>query len=109
MPHKVLLVEDNLIAQRIAEVIIKTCGDEVTVAATGTEALLLAESQPFDLIIMDLGLPDIDGSAVIETLKAKNPAMPILGLTAHAETSNETIYSKPLTRELYQNMLVKVK
>ena len=109
MPHNILLVEDNLIAQHIAEFVIKSCGDCVTIAATGSEALHFAAQNNYDLIILDMGLPDIDGQTIKETLLDRNIVTPIIGLTAHADLNDPSIMSKPLTRELYQQMLVNSK
>lgn len=105
MPFKILLVEDNLIAQRIGSFIIKSAGDDVVVAGTGAEAIKLAREQLFNLIILDIGLPDIDGITIKETLRANNNNTPIIGLTAHEDIADDGILTKPLTRELYQNML----
>jgi len=105
MSCKILLVEDNLIAQRIGSFIINSFNDEVIIAATGAEAIKLAQEQLFDLIILDIGLPDIDGITIKETLRGTSNSTPIVGLTAYNDMTDETILAKPLTRELYQNML----
>jgi CheY-like chemotaxis protein len=105
MTRKILLVEDNLIAQRIASFIIRSIGDEVVVADNGTQAMELAEQQLFDLIIMDIGLPDIDGFTIMETIRSGENWTPMVGLTAHQDLSQNDIFVKPLTREMYQNII----
>lgn len=107
MTRKILLVEDNLIAQRIASFIIRSTGDEVVIANNGTKAMDLATEQFFDLIITDIGLPDVDGFTIMETLRSGDSWTPMVGLTAHPDLSNEEIYVKPLTRELYQNIIAR--
>lgn len=107
MSRNVLLVEDNLIAQRIASFVITNCNDKVTVAGTGMKALELATTQNFDLIILDIGLPDMDGFTVRKRLFELGVTTPVVGLTAHEDLVDACIYSKPLTRELYQNILAK--
>ncbi len=107
MSRNILLVEDNLIAQRIASFVISNCNDKVTVVGTGAEALKLATTQEFNLIILDIGLPDIDGLTVRKRLFELGVNTPVVGLTAHEDLTDVCIYSKPLTRELYQNILAK--
>jgi len=106
MSNKVLIVEDNKIAQRIAQQVIKSCGDESVTVETGIEALRCAAEENYDLIILDIALPDVDGYTVRETLRGQGIKTPITGLTAHIDIAEEHIYSKPLTRKLYQNMLL---
>lgn len=105
MSNKVLLVEDNLIAQRIASFIIKSCGDDPVIAKNGMEAINAAKTGTFDLIILDIGLPDIDGFTIKETLAGSGISTPIVGLTAYIDVCEPDIHAKPLTRKLYQNML----
>lgn len=105
MSHKVLVVEDNMIAQRIASFIIKSCGDEPVVITSGIEAIRLAKTQAFDLIILDIALPDVDGFTIKETLRGQGIETPIVGLTAYSEICEDAIFVKPLTRKLYRNML----
>ena len=79
---RVLLVEDD---ERIVNFIrrgLKAEGYAVEVAVTGQEGLLLATEGQFQTIILDLGLPDIDGQKICEYLRAKRIDTPILMLTA---------------------------
>ena len=79
---RVLLIEDD---NRIASFILrglKAEGYAVEVAVTGQEGLLLATEGQFQTIILDLGLPDIDGQKICEYLRAKRIDTPILMLTA---------------------------
>lgn len=105
MRNKVLVVEDNMIAQRIASFIIKSCGDEPVVTTSGLEAIQLAKSELFDLIILDIALPDVDGFTIKETLRDNDINTPIVGLTAYSDICEDAIFIKPLTRKLYKNML----
>ena len=83
---RVLLIEDD---NRIANFIqrgLKAEGYAVEVAVTGQEGLLLATEGRFQTIILDLGLPDIDGQKICEYLRAKRIDTPILMLTAREST-----------------------
>jgi DNA-binding response OmpR family regulator len=79
-----LIVDDDADIQRILTLRLEQDGYRVIRAATGTEALIAAQKQPFDLIILDLQLPDIDGFSVLGALRARNATAmtPILLLSA---------------------------
>ncbi len=82
-----LLAEDNPVNQILTAAILKAAGAEVTIAENGEKALELAlaaeQAQPFDLVLMDLQMPVIDGYEATRTLRAKGFKRPILALTAH--------------------------
>jgi DNA-binding response OmpR family regulator len=79
-----LIVDDDADIQRILSLRLRQDGYRIVQAATGAEALIAAQKQPFDLIILDLLLPDIDGFSVLGALRArKSTAMtPIILLSA---------------------------
>jgi len=83
---RVLLVEDD---ERVADFIrrgLKAEGYAVEVAVTGQDAILLATEGQFQTIILDLGLPDIDGQQICEYLRDQRIETPILMLTAREST-----------------------
>jgi CheY-like chemotaxis protein len=71
-PHLILLVEDNETIRHAFGILLEESGYRVEQAGTGEEAMAKAESSPPDLILMDLGLPDIDGLELTRRLKS-NP------------------------------------
>lgn len=82
----VLLVEDNLISQRIAMLMLKKAGCQVTVASHGAEALdRLAEAQ-FDVVLMDCQMPVMDGITATRELRRREQTRrtPVIALTADA-------------------------
>ena len=87
-PLHLLLAEDNVINQRIARKVLENEGHTVLVARNGREALALAQTGSFDLILMDVQMPEMDGfdaTAAIRKLEAESAAhVPIIGVTAHA-------------------------
>ncbi len=85
---RVLLAEDNLINRKLAISILEERGHTVTVANNGREAISLFQAKPFDLILMDIQMPEVDGiqatSAIRELEKGQDTHMPIIAMTAHA-------------------------
>lgn len=109
MHKRVLVVEDDIYnAAYIREVLIKA-GLEVTIAKTGKEAIDTAFTQNFDIILMDINLPDINGYEVTRTLLDKFPYLKIMAQTAYASNDDKLnalqngcldYISKPIKKEL---------
>jgi len=87
-PLRVLIAEDNLINQKIAARLLEKAGHKVTVASDGREALAAWRKQPFDLVLMDIQMPHLNGfecTAAIRAIEERSGGrVPILALTAHA-------------------------
>lgn len=79
---RLLLVEDDVDLRDAVARNLGRSGFTVDTAADLTEALASVHAQPYDAIVLDLGLPDGDGLALIRRLRAKRDATPILVLTA---------------------------
>ncbi len=116
---KLLLVEDNKVALFTLENLISQAGLKFISVMDGESALHLSQSESFDLIITDLGLPDLSGielTSRIRTLEKeerKRP-IPIIGLTAHSEekikkscleSGMDKVFTKPMTLDI----LMKIK
>lgn len=85
----ILLAEDNLINQKVAIHTLEKCGHTVLLAETGEAAVLLATDNDIDLILMDIGMPGIDGIEATQRIRAAERSVghkrvPIVALTAHA-------------------------
>ena len=84
---RVLIVEDNVVNAMVAEAFIARMGHEPLVAATAEEGLALLEEQVFDLVLMDISLPGIDGIEATERIRAHaDPAirsLPVVAMSAH--------------------------
>ncbi len=78
---KILIVEDDLSIQAILHDFIVEAGHSVVLAADGVEALAKYSQQPFDLVLLDIMLPKIDGYGVCEVIRQKSD-VPIIMLTA---------------------------
>lgn len=85
--NKVLVIEDHAIVREGLVQILKAQANihQIDEASTGKEALNLIRNHPYDLIVLDIGLPDIDGLSITKVLKAERPELPILVLTMYLE------------------------
>jgi two-component system KDP operon response regulator KdpE len=85
---RILLVDDEVPIQRAVAPLLRAKGYEVQVAGTGGDALRLARTQPPDLIVLDLGLPDVEGTDVCRRIRAES-AVPIVVLSARGGESDK--------------------
>jgi len=113
---EVLLVEDNEMNQRVATAFLERFGLIVHLAVDGIEAIERVELQHFDLVLMDVQMPRMDGlTATRELRKSGFAKLPIIAMTAHAssEARAESLaagmdehISKPIdSRELYRTLV----
>jgi len=86
LPARILLAEDNLVNQKVVTAILKKRGYRVEVAADGREALRRLEQYPFDLVLMDVQMPELDGIEAARQIRQKERfrRLPIVAMTAHA-------------------------
>jgi CheY-like chemotaxis protein len=85
---RILLAEDNQVNQRLARRLLEKWGHTVVVAANGKKALTAWESEVFDLILMDVQMPEMSGlettAAIRERERTTGKHLPIIAMTAHA-------------------------
>jgi PAS domain S-box-containing protein len=85
---RILLAEDNAVNQMVAVEMLKHLGHDVMVANNGKEALELLVRQPFDLVFMDVQMPEMDGLETTAALRAQEEHSdrhtPVIAMTAHA-------------------------
>jgi CheY-like chemotaxis protein len=89
---RVLLAEDNLVNQKVAMRMLQRLGHQVTLANNGREAVEALETQQFDLVLMDVQMPEMDGLEATRTIRAREasgPRVRIVALTAHAMDSHQ--------------------
>jgi len=87
-PLRILLAEDSLVNQKVVVGLLERHGHEVAVTGNGHQAVELADSQPFDLILMDVQMPEMDGLDATRLIRRRQREsgrrVPIVAMTAHA-------------------------
>jgi len=117
---RILVVEDNAVNQALAVRLLEKRGHKVTVAGNGKEALVALEKDPFDLVLMDVQMPEMDGfeaTAVIrEKEKMSGNHLPVVAMTAHAmagdrerclEAGMDDYITKPIRPEELSELLAR--
>ncbi|MFO1014391.1 MAG: PAS domain S-box protein [Caulobacteraceae bacterium] len=83
---RILIVDDTAVNRELVATLLKACGHQTVEASGGEEALALARSEHFDLILMDMQMPGMDGIAAtraIRRLSRPSPSMPIIAVSAN--------------------------
>jgi PAS domain S-box-containing protein len=87
-PLRVLLAEDNAVNQRLATRLLERAGHAVVVVGNGAQAVAAAEREPFDVVLMDVQMPEMDGLEATAAIRARERDggghQPIIAMTAHA-------------------------
>ncbi|MEL6641724.1 MAG: ATP-binding protein, partial [Pseudomonadota bacterium] len=116
-PMHMLVVEDNMINRTVVREMLETDGHRVTEAIDGKTGLVLAEQTKFDLILMDISMPHLDGRQTAERIASGDGASkdtPIVALTANVMTGSNADFlacgmtaaiTKPLKRDTLRQTL----
>ena len=109
----VLLAEDNIVNQRVATRLLEKEGHEVSIAANGHEALEAIAKRAFDLVLMDVQMPGMDGFEATRAIRAGERGLgghlPIIAMTAHVikgdrerclDAGMDDYVSKPVRRDV---------
>src|SRR5205807_1397798 len=87
-PLRILLAEDNLINQKLAVRLLENHGHRVVVAQNGREALACLEQMSFDVVLMDVQMPEVDGYRATMAIRRREQDtlrhIPVIAMTAHA-------------------------
>ena len=121
VPCSVLLVEDHEINRKLAEIMLQRMGYRYAVAADGQQALDLLAQEHFDVVLMDVMMPVMDGLTALRALRAREAVSglrtPVLMVTAHAMTGDKERFiaagadgyvSKPMSQAALQKEILRV-
>lgn len=112
---KVLLADDVLENQKLIAHYVKDMGAEIDLASNGLEAVEMAEANDYDLILMDIRMPILDGIGAVRQLRAKGNKVPIVSLSANNMSEDQARYlsagfnasaSKPIVRMAFKQLLI---
>jgi PAS domain S-box-containing protein len=120
-PMKILLAEDNLVNRLLAVSLLQMRGHRVETAATGREALDRLTREAFDIVLMDVKMPDMDGIEAVGRLRrgeadGADPTTPVIALTAHALVGDRERFlaagmdeylSKPINLDEFDRVLAR--
>lgn len=87
-PLRVLVAEDNMINQKLIQVLLESLQCHARIVSSGAEAVSVAQEETFDIVFMDLHMPAMDGFTTAEALRARGVTAPIVALTA--DVSHDT-------------------
>ncbi|MBP1910710.1 response regulator [Methanolobus bombayensis] len=118
---RILLAEDNIVNQKVAQSMLKKLGHHVDTVADGKEALDSLKTIPYDLVLMDVQMPEMDGLEATKAIRYSEPPVlkrdiPIIAMTAHAmkgdkekclEAGMNDYISKPVSLQSLQKIMQK--
>ncbi len=115
------MAEDNHINQRFASALLEKMGYQITVVENGRSAVEAVKEAEFDLILMDVQMPEMDGVEATAMIRKSEthgiPRIPIIALTAHAMEGDRKKFlaagmdgyvSKPINREALEKAIIQV-
>ncbi len=122
-PLRILLAEDSVVNQKLAVALLEKRGHAVTVAATGEKALGALATGTFDVVLMDVEMPEMDGLTTTRAIRTREKQtgnhMPIVAMTAHAmkgdrerclEAGMDAYVAKPVhAKELFATLAAVMK
>ena len=115
---RVLYIDDDSRVRLVIERLLQSLGQNVDVAESGARGLEMLADNDYDLVITDLGMPDMDGKAVARAIKSAQPRLPVVMLTGWAPSLSagspesgevaDYVLAKPVTREELRELLARV-
>jgi len=114
---RILLAEDNPINSKVARLLLKSLGHQVTAVENGEQAVAAVSAGPFDLVLMDCHMPVMDGFEATRLIRLRDGAPPVVALTAAAVPEEQQrcldvgmmgVLLKPIDRQKLGEMLARI-
>ncbi len=87
-PLDILVIDDEMVIGDACRLVLSECGHTVAHCLTGEDSLREIKRSAYDLILLDMKLPDIDGTRVLEYIREKNVAARVIVMTGYSTLSN---------------------
>ncbi|ODQ51440.1 response regulator [Saitoella complicata NRRL Y-17804] len=116
VPPKVLLVEDDAVCRRLSSKFLQVFGCEIDMAVDGVSAVNKMNLAKYDLVLMDIVMPNLDGVSATSLIRQFDPLTPIISMTSNVQSRDVMTYfshgmndilPKPFTKDGLQQMLEK--
>lgn len=91
VPHRILIIEDNLDLAQLVALHLRDVGYSVEIESEGRQGLSRTRSHVFDLVILDIMLPGLDGLAVCQEIRRNGPHLPVLMLTSKSSEVDRVV------------------
>ena len=114
---KALIAEDNKVNQIVVLAMLHSQGVETQIANNGKEVVQFAQQNDYDLILMDIQMPEMDGMTACRLIKQSHPQLPIIALTANVMTEDiqkylqagfDSVIGKPIEQQILLNTINEV-
>src|SRR5208283_3415875 len=86
---KVLVIDDEPLTRKVFSEFLTGEGFSVAAASSGSEALSILSMEIPDIVLLDFGMPGMDGISVLKEIKGRTPELPVIMITSHADLSVE--------------------
>ncbi|UBM58341.1 response regulator [Marinilongibacter aquaticus] len=114
-PKNVLIAEDSSVIQNLAKKILEFQNFKITAVKNGEQVLQLLEKEPFDIVLLDINMPVMDGIECVQAIRENEATanLPVVAITGNArnytvEEYKDTGFNEVLMKPLNFDMLVKV-
>jgi signal transduction histidine kinase/CheY-like chemotaxis protein len=114
---RILVAEDNLINQRVVQAIFKHLGYEVSLAGNGSKAVEMLRAQDYDIVFMDLIMPEMDGITAVRAIRQSDTTIPMIAMDAATNEDDNRkeaekagfndFIEKPVRAEAVKALLIK--
>lgn len=106
--ESVLIIEDDTITQIVMQKLLQQYNLNISIVSNAYEAMQILDTKDFDTILIDIGLPDVDGKTLSKWIKRINPKQRIIATTAHYNTTKEKIFDDIIIKPITNNDLKKI-